>query len=346
MQKIAVETIEMIEDAPPADRLDFVRAGLANPNPAVQRIAAKMIRYAPWTYIEELTGDVTQLVRAGFANSNPEVQKTAAEMIRYAAEADRLDLIRVGLAHPNPAVQRATVMMIGDAPWMNIEELRGEITRFVRAGLAHPNPEVQRTAVLMIEHAPSTEKSELFLRAKSQLGDRLIEPPLYDNMTSAHNEKPFQRTAFEKTGSETTLLGGTLKEKIIIRHIEPKAFLAWQKIFEDYHSWQDAGFDYVPVEPIQSYRLGKDEKVNVYSSVLDLSLYQWKNMTNDFATELNKDLRRIKEVLKKLNITHGHTGHTHEGNFCLRFFRDQEGHVDFSRKPRLYLIDFDQAVSQ
>ena len=34
-----------------------------------------------------------------------------------------------------------------------------------------------------------------------------------------------------------------------------------------------------------------------------------------------------------------------DANFCLRFFRDENGKVDFDKIPRLYLIDFDQAIS-
>ena len=47
-------------------------------------------------------------------------------------------------------------------------------------------------------------------------------------------------------------------------------------------------------------------------------------------------------MIDELGIEHGHP---HVDNFVLRFFRDDDGVPDLKRKPRLYLIDFDQAVS-
>lgn len=31
-------------------------------------------------------------------------------------------------------------------------------------------------------------------------------------------------------------------------------------------------------------------------------------------------------------------------NFCLRFYRDENGNVDINKIPRIYLVDFDKAV--
>ena len=166
----------------------------------------------------------------------------------------------------------------------------------------------------------------------------LIKPPLYNKDIDTEH---FSRQAFEKTGSGTTLVGGKLKDKAIVRHIKPKAFLAWQRLYEDYTLWQNAGFDYVPIEPILSYRLNKEGLVDVFSGVLDLNLSKWEK-TDMFTDKLQQQKDKILEVLDTLNIQHGHA---HEQNFCLRFFRDENGGIDFKRIPRLYLIDFDQAVS-
>ncbi|MDO8482490.1 MAG: hypothetical protein Q7S86_01565, partial [bacterium] len=136
--------------------------------------------------------------------------------------------------------------------------------------------------------------------------------------------------------------GGSLKDNTIIRHIEPISFVAWQRLFEDHEMWESVGFDYVPIEPIQSFKFNKEGVVDVFSGVLDLSLETWQNMTDDFVADLHTDQEKIIEVLDKNNIDHGHPS---TANFCLRFFRDEEGNVDFKTKPRLYLIDFDMAIS-
>jgi len=152
------------------------------------------------------------------------------------------------------------------------------------------------------------------------------------------------REEFRKTGSTTTLVGGPLKDRLIIRHIKPGAFIAWQKAYEDYEMWRKAGFDYVPIEPIQSYRLNKEGEVDVFSGVLDLSLDQWLEISGGiFEKELSELRDRIISALENEGIKHGHT---HDNNFVLRFFRDEDGNPDFNRIPRLYAIDFDQAVSQ
>ncbi len=50
----------------------------------------------------------------------------------------------------------------------------------------------------------------------------------------------------------------------------------------------------------------------------------------------------IAEAITNLGFDHGHM---HDGNFCLRFYRNEKGEPDFTRLPRLYLIDFDLAIS-
>lgn len=121
------------------------------------------------------------------------------------------------------------------------------------------------------------------------------------------------------------------------------AFLAWQKIYENHQVWENNGFDYVPIEPIQSYRLNKKGLVDVFSGVLDLSLAKWLEYSSRmFEEELTKQRDKIISVLESQNISHGHT---HNYNFVLRFFRNKDGNPDLNQVPRLYAIDFDAAVS-
>ncbi|PKL72117.1 hypothetical protein CVV26_02925 [Candidatus Kuenenbacteria bacterium HGW-Kuenenbacteria-1] len=198
----------------------------------------------------------------------------------------------------------------------------------------------------MIPFVPKNEQKDLFELAKEKLGNVLIESSLYSKNIISNDS--FSRQNFEKGGSKkkspkTTLIGGGLKNKTIIRHIKPEHFLTWQKVYKNYKLWEKAGFDYVPIEPIQSFKLNKENLVNVYSGVLDLDLYDWKQITDEFVKELEEDREKIIEILEKNKIKHGHTNVVK--NFCLRFFRDKNGNVDFNQKPRIYLIDWDQAVS-
>lgn len=212
-------------------------------------------------------------------------------------------------------------------------------TEYIRKGLEMNDVAVQKECALLTSLVTDPEqKEQLFLTAKQKLGDHFVEPLMYE-----YDDIPdgrFFRKGFDKSGSGTTLLGGSLKFNSIIRHITPKAFVAWQKIYENHELWRLSGFDYVPIEPIQSFKINKSGTVDVSSGVLDMDLFSWELMFEQFKAELEEDKEKIKSVLKKVNFKHGHD---HEKNFCLRFYRDEKGRVDFDRKPRLYMIDFDAA---
>jgi hypothetical protein len=75
---------------------------------------------------------------------------------------------------------------------------------------------------------------------------------------------------------------------------------------------------------------------------LDINLEQWKLKTDLFRNDLDKLKIKILNTLDKMSIHHGHA---RDKNICLRFFRDAKGNIDFKKTPRLYLIDFDQAIS-
>ena len=246
--------------------------------------------------------EVCSIIERGFGSDDVEIQKECAERIAFALAADRALLIE--------------------------------------KGFATGNLEVQKACVRQITYAAVGSGRGLFQLAKEKLGDRLVEPPLYKS--GKISDKNFSRSGLKKTGSETTLLGGELKGKTILRHIKPEAFLAWQELYEDHEFWKQEAFDYVPIEPIQSFKLNKYGLVDVFSGVLDLSFNSWKDMCGDFVDELDEDKKKILDAIDKKKIKHQHP---HNNNFCLRFFRDANGKVDFSRKPRIYLIDFDQAVS-
>jgi hypothetical protein len=218
-----------------------------------------------------------------------------------------------------------------------------ERVSLIEQALSQENLEVQIEAVKMIKYAPEQKRASLIKIAFDLgLGNEVVKPPLYNK--SDLDKQRFKRQPFKKTGSETTLVGGPLKDKLIIRHIKPRAFLAWQKIYENYQVWRDNGFDYVPIEPIQSYRFNKKRGlVEVFSGVLDLSLAEWLRVSGGmFEKELTEQKNKIISILESQGIEHGHL---HDNNFVLRFFRDQNGNPDLNQVPRLYVIDFDAAVS-
>jgi hypothetical protein len=262
-------------------------------------------------------------------------------MIGYVPENEKASLLRKlkikidrGLESGDTETMRICAEMIRYAP-------KDERASLVGKGLESGDIETVRICAEMIGYVPENEKSMLFNLAKEKAGNILVEPPLYRNIPTDSRDK-FSKADFAKDGSKTTLLGAGLRNRLIIRHITPASFLAWQRAYEDYPMWQRYGFDYVPIEPIQKFRLNKEGLVDVFSGVLDCNLRYWEKIGGDFMKELTIEKIKIEEVLKENNIVHGHTN---GGNFCLRFYRDEKGQVDFSIKPRIYLIDFDQATS-
>ena len=87
--------------------------------------------------------------------------------------------------------------------------------------------------------------------------------------------------------------------------------------------WKENGFDYVPIEPIQSYNLNKEGFVDVYSGILDLNLEQWEKITRKFSPDLGEQKKKLLSILESKKIEHGHVHH--DRNFCLRFFEIKMG---------------------
>jgi hypothetical protein len=141
-----------------------------------------------------------------------------------------------------------------------------------------------------------------------------------------------------KTGSEIILIdtapgfeGKSFKGKIITREIQIGPFLAWKKAYENHEAWKEAGYDYVPIEPILYFSVNKDMTVRVYTGVLDKDV-------DSLGLEQDK---KLKETLEKIGVHHGHL---HDKNVCTLFPRDAAGKIIIDgTMPRQYIIDFDIA---
>lgn len=318
----------------------MVQKGLTSEDVDIWTGYAQMIFTTPPENHDELQEKLFTVIKKNLELGDPDTQRKSAEMILYATMERKADLIRLGLSQPDVGVQKICADKIIYAPEDSISSLQEILSKIIVKDLMTPHSAATQVYAEMIANSSPETMNQLFQLAKTQLGNALVEPPLYRAQEISENS--FQRVEFPKTGSETTLFGGRLKYKTILRHIKPQNFLVWQKLYEGHALWKSSGFDYVPIEPIQAYHLNKKGLVDVFSGVLDLSFGMWKNMAGEFCDELQADKEKILATLKNQNLAHGHS---HNENFCLRFFRDPQGNVDFTKKPRLYLIDFDQALS-
>ncbi|KKR67602.1 MAG: hypothetical protein UU08_C0013G0002 [Candidatus Uhrbacteria bacterium GW2011_GWE2_40_58] len=151
---------------------------------------------------------------------------------------------------------------------------------------------------------------------------------LFKHLYIKKHPQGFFRKQFEKTGSGTTLLGGELKERVIVRSIEPQTLMSWKAAFENREFWKAKGFEIVPVEPIVGIKPSKKgiKEVHVFTRVIPgPSVAKWE-----------------VDGLAELKIEHGHL---HDNNFVLYFHRTPDGKADLSKPPMVYVIDFDQAIS-
>ena len=250
-----------------------------------------------------------------------------------------------GLSQSDMCEQKEASKMIKYCKASEQAELEEKLLEVITLGLNNPDMEIKKTAIRMISNIPShAVRVSTFNKVKAQgLGQIAIEAPLYSE--DADVASSFKRINFPKTGSSLTAFEGSLKNKSVTRHITPQAFLAWQKLYEDHTLWRRRGFEYVPIEPIQSFTLRTNPEIgepviDVQTAVLDINLSDWTALTNSFNTELGYEVEKIRSAVEAAEVSHGHT---HDENFCLRFFRDEQGQPDFTRQPRLYLIDFDEA---
>ena len=324
--------------------LALVTSGLESSDPQIESQCSDLVERLNAVDRFLFRDIMRRMILDGLSAKKVEERRLYARMIPNLLTVDRAsiyDCISAGLYQDDLETWAICASEAEFATSNDEGHLREHIAADIGDVLTDPDREVSHWHIDAIEYAAPDMRKALFALALKRCPELVIEAPLYKK--AVFDEKSLvPRARFFKTGSETTLVGRELRGKAIVRHITPKAFKAWKELYEDYDFWSKAGFDYVPVEPIDSFKSNKEGFVEVYSGVLDLSFSAWLNKSQLFVAEIERDIEEIKQLLKARHFEHGHT---HNGNFCLRFFRDEKGGIDLSRRPRVYLIDFDQAVS-
>ena len=152
-----------------------------------------------------------------------------------------------------------------------------------------------------------------------------------------------------KTGGKMETLGDRFLGKMITKYVPLDGFLAWQKLYESPEMWKNAGFDYVPIEPIISFK--NDKKfpglVKVQTGVLGMTVQGYKDLEwGKFLRFIENKMVSIKKVTRSSGVIYDYSAmyHWREGNFCLRWEKlGYSGKINWTKLPRVYLIDFDYA---
>mgnify|MGYP001559533956 CR=1 FL=1 len=323
--------VRLIGFVPEDMRMELLKPDLESTNPLEKTHAYHLI----WAMPEDQR---VNLIRQGLKEPVQFVREAAIEQIQSAPEKSRVALIEEALHDPIQVNRIAALRQV-----VHIEQTKRRPLIDAVFADEHMHPGIEKTRFLeQISLPPEDDNARI-----KQLKDLAQTQPLYDDV-----KKRFFHRPFSKTGSGTTLLDivpgnkdQSLREKIIIRHIPLFAFETWRQAYEASDAWKAAGFDYVPIEPIVKVATSSTSlfQVDVATRVLQApSLKTWEQKTKLYVEDLDRQQQRILETLSTLGIEHGHP---HRSNFVVLFERDADGQPNLEKPPRLYLIDFDQAVS-
>ncbi len=329
---VSVASAEMIANAQIEDRAALIEEGLSIDRPEVQSTCTELLHWLDEGTYERQRALLPSRIISAFASDSAVDQRMGARMIASAPLESVRGLVERGIALSDPDARRISLQALNSLP-------KGEVSAILVEALKTGGRAVERSCLAYIKGRSNIlrEMPALAEMLYTDFADSLVEPALYKR-ANITDEGPISRTPFAKTGYDTTLLGGKLKGKVIIRRLEEHAFRAWKWLYEQHAYWKENGFDYVPIEPIVSFRQNNKGLIDVATGVLDLSLYDWNEMGGRFGKELQDDRDRIAEAVSHTGIEHLDIA---DRNFCLRFFRNEKGKADLTRKPRLYLIDFD-----
>ncbi|MBI2473825.1 hypothetical protein HYV70_04720 [Candidatus Uhrbacteria bacterium] len=249
--------------------------------------------------------------------------------------------------------------LIEQARHMKNPDLSDALEKHLSYGLLNTDFEDRTDNHTVIPETPlkdsdQTQRAQNLIRDIKQTGSELFQhwkalaktTPLYKDV-----QDPFFVESFSKTGSGTTLLDQgfvegheSLRNRAIIRHIDLGPFQGWKRAYEDVEFWKNQGFDYVPVEPIVKATLNPQTyRVDVVTRVLPApSVAIWKQDVGFYTQTIDEQVEKIKKALETLGVAHGHT---HENNFIVYFDRDEQDEPILEKPPKVYVIDFDRAVS-
>jgi len=128
------------------------------------------------------------------------------------------------------------------------------------------------------------------------------------------------------------------------RVIPAYSFKAWTVAYLADEYWKEAGFDYIPIEPISGF-LKSDKLLLVGVQTINLRGDSAHNTLSSFSPriqyEIVEKMEKIDQVLENLGVDHGHL---HDANFVLVPGKNSAGEPDPYQMPKIFVIDFDKAI--
>ncbi len=363
--KQVVATIaEIIHFFPPDDRKSiFDRLIEIDPNRAIPILAKKL-----WVFKDKTEQEIARQRLLELAT--PETAPALADSLSYSMESDFAKLLQIAPEKVASILAKKTIFFPETERFARalklIEIAPQQVARIFAEDIKfYPEQEQLGLAIKLLDSAPYQAALGLLSnmasfpqdlrdriaitaweaeRAELEDAETVMNPALYDGLKNSR----FYRRRLQKTGSDTILLGeDNLFNRIILRIVPVSAFVNWMNAYAAYRIWQEAGFNYVPIEPIvrASIIKGNSNNVRVFTGVLGVTVERYLKMfsvSDQDKYYVTDQVEKIQETLLRMGVNHGHP---HSNNFCVVHERTSDGEIDWSKPPRVYCIDFDQSDS-
>ncbi len=281
--------------------------------------------------------EAQRIIYAALSDPHEDIRKVALQQINILPKEEQIKIIKdIFIKDQSPLVRVKALQVAKSLLPENLPSLLPLLDRY--------QDRYTRASVTYVKNSIQVKKDEQVLSPEKLRAKIDGYNPLY---RGAKNK--FFRKNFPKTGSKTTLLGEipgikerSLRERLIIRHIPFDKFNKWLLAYQNVDTWRRAGFDYIPIEPIVYANWDNSDNplmIRVYSRVIPGPTYDWwMAHTDNFKQEIEEKIKSIINTLKKLHLSHTHE---HTKNFVLLFPRDAKNQPDYTKIPRVYMIDFD-----
>lgn len=311
-----------------------------------QLLAIKLIPCVPESERAEMYEIALGIIGAALDDDSEDynTKRLALAQIPHAPESERTELIKATLMNlrVSDEIKLNSITLIPYVPENERAKLY-DIALSVIEGMLDDDEVVERDkqlAIGQIAHFPQSQADYLINLARKKGYKLTTQSPLHDLAEDGV-------VKFTKSGSETFIL--PKDTELSVRIISSSSFFAWLEAYLSPKVWENAGFHYVPIEPIWDVSQVNDFEVAVTTSNLrgqnlmkSLPLYD-SNIQSKIVEAKNK----IMETLQRLKIVHGHL---HDENFVLvpQTTTNDNGEIvgDPSKMPRIYVIDFDIANKQ
>lgn len=331
--------------------IDLINKNISDSNLGELKIYVHMMQYISVKEQLILKERITDLVTKKIDDPNVTVRNNAIAMINYVSEEKVIELrkqvpelINKWLQHEDFLNRYNAIGVLEFMIKQETTELRKRRPKLFIQGLLDPDSDINWVIKNMFENLSEPDKQFLYGHFKKEL--KFLDLSMSKWSHALYNYKDSKSNSKE-SNTWWIILTDKYVWKAYQRIILNRAFVCWKEAWEAHTFWNEEWFDYVPIEPIISFKFEWEPsnwKTKVVSKLLHFSvdeLQKWNSYEyRRWYSWIEEEKEKILSWLKRLGISHWDI---HDGNFCVQFFYTQDWRIDIEKCPRVYLIDWDRA---